>query len=45
MRVYNHRTGIILVGKAREIRTALRAYALRYQTVKDWLESESKKFS
>lgn len=43
MKVYVHEKGIILVGKAWEVRNKLRENLQHYVTLKDWTQSISSK--
>ncbi|WP_282140613.1 Z-ring formation inhibitor MciZ [Cytobacillus oceanisediminis] len=40
MKVYVHNRGIILTGKAWEVREKLKQYSRQYVLVKDWVESQ-----
>ncbi|PMC39499.1 Z-ring formation inhibitor MciZ [Bacillus sp. UMB0899] len=42
MKIYRLDKGIILVGKAWEIRTKLKEYSRMYETVNEWINDESK---
>jgi len=39
MKIYTQREGIFICGKIKEIRPLLLAYARRYRTIKEWIES------
>ncbi|RBP89510.1 uncharacterized protein DUF3936 [Cytobacillus firmus] len=41
MKVYVHSRGIILTGKAWEVREKLKQYSRQYVLVKDWVESQN----
>ncbi|WP_197208343.1 Z-ring formation inhibitor MciZ [Cytobacillus firmus] len=41
MKVYVHNRGIILTGKAWEVREKLKQYSRQYVLVKDWVESQN----
>lgn len=41
MKVYVHNRGIILAGKAWEVREKLKQYSRQYVLVKDWIESQN----
>ncbi|MBU8731411.1 MULTISPECIES: Z-ring formation inhibitor MciZ [Cytobacillus] len=41
MKVYVHKRGIILTGKAWEVREKLKQYSRQYVLVKDWVESQN----
>ncbi|WP_082341145.1 Z-ring formation inhibitor MciZ [Sporosarcina globispora] len=41
MKVYVHKKGIILAGKAWEVREKLKQYSRKYVLVKDWVESQN----
>ncbi|MDF2037270.1 Z-ring formation inhibitor MciZ [Cytobacillus oceanisediminis] len=41
MKVYVHNRGIILTGKAWEVREKLKQYSRQYVLVKDWIESQN----
>jgi hypothetical protein len=43
MKIYLHGKGIVLVGKAWEIRHKLLQYSKEYTLVKDWVDDERKK--
>ncbi|MBP2240756.1 hypothetical protein J2Z40_001315 [Cytobacillus eiseniae] len=43
MRIYVHEKGIVLVGKAWEIRAKLKEYSKDHHLLKDWVHSCSKK--
>ncbi|MBY0122512.1 Z-ring formation inhibitor MciZ [Bacillus sp. S/N-304-OC-R1] len=38
MKIHVHERGVLLVGKAWEIRQKLKEYSKEYQLVKDWVE-------
>jgi hypothetical protein len=40
LKIYRLEKGIVLVGKAWEIRAKLREYNRSFRTVKDWLQDE-----
>lgn len=40
MKIYTQRKGIFICGKIKEIRPLLLAYASRYRTVKEWIDSK-----
>lgn len=42
MKLYVHEKGIILVGKAWEIRAKLKEYAQHYDELQDWIQSVNK---
>ncbi|WP_084028981.1 Z-ring formation inhibitor MciZ [Bacillus sp. J33] len=42
MKVYVHSNGILLAGKAWEVREKLKQYSKKYIFVKDWVESQPK---
>lgn|GEM_PF-596032 len=42
MKIYRLNKGIILVGKAWEIRTKLKEYSRIYGTVNEWINNENK---
>ncbi|MCM3704641.1 MULTISPECIES: Z-ring formation inhibitor MciZ [Cytobacillus] len=41
MKVYVHSRGIVLAGKAWEVREKLKQYSRQYVFVKDWVESQN----
>ncbi|MCS0672327.1 Z-ring formation inhibitor MciZ [Cytobacillus firmus] len=41
MKVYVHNRGIIMTGKAWEVREKLKQYSRQYVLVKDWVESQN----
>ena len=41
MKVYVHNRGVILTGKAWEVREKLKQYSRQYVLVKDWVESQN----
>lgn len=41
MKVYVIENGIILVGKVWEIRTKLKEYQKKYESVSDWIEAHA----
>jgi hypothetical protein len=45
MNIYVHEKGILLAGKAWEIRKKLKEYAEDYQFISDWVESYSENTS
>jgi hypothetical protein len=38
MKIYVHEKGVVLVGKAWEIREKLKEYSKEFRLVKDWVE-------
>lgn len=40
LKIYRFDKGIVLVGKAWEIRTKLKEYSRTYKTVNEWLQDE-----
>jgi hypothetical protein len=45
MKIYVHEKGIVIAGKAWEIRQKLIEYRRQYELVKDWIEAVNKKSS
>ncbi|MFC0271503.1 Z-ring formation inhibitor MciZ [Metabacillus herbersteinensis] len=41
MKIYRLEKGIILVGKAWEIRAKLKEYSRKYKTVQEWIEDKA----